>query len=56
MSLPRQVHLELLDTLPPDDPRAIQSRRDLRRINRLMATQTLLSKPLNNILRNSLVV
>ncbi len=29
----RIVQPELLDTLPPDDPRAIRSRRDLRRVN-----------------------
>ena len=32
----RQVLPELLDELPPDDPRAVHSRRDLRRINKLM--------------------
>jgi len=32
----RIVRPEILDTLPPADPRAIGSRRDLRRINRLM--------------------
>ncbi len=53
MSLPRQVHAELLDTLAPDDPRAIRSRSDLRRINRLMATHSLLGGPLDTILRGS---
>lgn len=33
----RQLVPERLDELPPDDPGAIGSRRDLRRINRLMA-------------------
>ena len=32
----RQLEPELLDVLPPDDPQAIHSRRDLRRINRAM--------------------
>jgi len=27
---------ELLDELPPDDPRAVHSRGDLRRVNKLM--------------------
>jgi hypothetical protein len=53
MSLPRQVHAELLDTLAPDDPRAIGSRSDLHRINRLMATQSLIRGPLDKILHGS---
>jgi hypothetical protein len=32
----RRVEPELLDTLSPDDPRAVHSRRDLRRINGMM--------------------
>lgn len=32
----RAVQPEILDELPPDDPRAIRSRRDLRKINALM--------------------
>ena len=32
----RAVQPEILDELPPDDPRAIQSRRDLRKINAFM--------------------
>jgi len=35
-SLARTVQPELLDSLPPDDPRAVRSRRDLRRINNWM--------------------
>jgi SAM-dependent methyltransferase len=38
MSLPRRVQPELLDTLDRDDPRARRSRRDLRHIQRAMAT------------------
>jgi len=36
MSLPRRLEPELLDQLPADDPRAIRSRRDLRRVNAWM--------------------
>jgi hypothetical protein len=39
---PRRVMPELLDDLPPDDPRAIRSRADLRRINWIMGAQSLL--------------
>ncbi|HXD50382.1 MAG TPA: hypothetical protein VN689_00730 [Burkholderiales bacterium] len=56
MSLPRQLQPELLDTLAPHDPRAVRSRRDLRRINRFMATASLLGAPLDGILRDSAVV
>jgi hypothetical protein len=35
-SVARAVHPEWLDSLPPDDPRAGRSRRDLRRINAWM--------------------
>ena len=38
----RIVQPELLDTLPPDDPRARQSRRDLQRINTVMRHHTFL--------------
>ncbi len=34
--LMRRVEAETLDHLREDDPRAIRSRRDLRRINRIM--------------------
>ncbi|MGD0026901.1 MAG: methyltransferase domain-containing protein [Xanthobacteraceae bacterium] len=37
MSLPRQLEAEWLDQLPADDPRAIRSRRDLRRVNACMS-------------------
>ena len=39
---PRRVIAELLDELPPDDPRALRSRRDLRLINRIMGHSALL--------------
>lgn len=35
---PRVVLPEILDSLPPDDPRAIRSRGDLRRINRIIGS------------------
>lgn len=38
----RVLQPELLDELPADDPRAIHSRRDLRRINALMANAALI--------------
>jgi len=49
----RQLRPELLDTLAPDDPRAMRSRRDLRRINRLMASASLLGAPLDRIVRDA---
>ena len=36
MSLPRQLEPEWLDQMPADDPRAIRTRRDLRRVNAYM--------------------
>ena len=36
MSLARIVEPELLDTLAPDDPRALRARRDLQRVNLVM--------------------
>jgi hypothetical protein len=45
-SWPRRVTPELLDELPTDDPRAIRSRADLRRINRVMGAQSLLVRAL----------
>lgn len=36
MSFPRRLEAELLDHLPADDPRAVRSRRDLRRVNAWM--------------------
>lgn len=51
MSAARVVEPELLESLPADDPRAVRSRRDLRRVNRLMAAASLLSDPLDALLR-----
>jgi hypothetical protein len=56
MILPRQLRPELLDTLAPDDPHAMRSRRDLRRINRLMATSSLIGATLDRIVRDAAVV
>lgn len=36
MSFPRRFEPELLDQLPADDPRAVRSRRDLKRVNAFM--------------------
>ncbi len=50
MTFARSVQPEWLDHLPAGDPRAIRSRSDLRRINRLMATTTLLGRALDPVL------
>ncbi|MFN0067656.1 MAG: hypothetical protein ACKVYV_08480 [Limisphaerales bacterium] len=42
--MPRLVQPELLDTLPPDDPEAVHSRRDLRRVNAWMGNARLLAR------------
>jgi hypothetical protein len=47
------VKPELLDSLPPDDPAAQRSRRDLRRVNSWMGNHTILIRALKNHLRNS---
>ena len=47
MSMARVVKPEWLDHLPADDPRAIRSRGDLRRINRLMSASRLLGEALD---------
>src|SRR5690606_611777 len=48
---PRVVLPEILDSLPPDDPRAIRSRGDLRRINRLMGSLGWLLRALDALVR-----
>lgn len=40
----RRVEAELLDELPPDDPQAIGSRRDLQRLNRMMGHAGILAR------------
>lgn len=42
----RIVEPELLDTLPPDDPRALRSRRDLRRVNAWMRNHAIMARAL----------
>ncbi len=53
MIMPRRVEPELLDALSADDPRAVRSRRDLRRINRLMRNQAVLGNALDDIVREA---
>lgn len=49
MTMPRTVHSETLDGLAENDPAAMHARRDLRRIHRLMATRTLLTRALRGL-------
>lgn len=49
----RVVESEWLDALAADEPRAIRSRADLRRINWLMATQTLLGRSLETLMQGA---
>ncbi|MEO5962945.1 MAG: hypothetical protein ABIP87_05865, partial [Thermomonas sp.] len=59
MKMPRVVEPEWLDHLPADDPRAIRSRGDLRRINRLMSATRLLVEALDPLMagrRNARIV
>ena len=46
MQLTRSVEPEWLDVLPADDPRARRSRRDLRRVNALMANAGIVAREL----------
>jgi len=50
MSLKRSVEPEMLDSLPPGDQRAMRSRGDLRRINRIMGTGSLIADALDGLL------
>jgi hypothetical protein len=54
MRLPRRVEPEMLDLLPKADPRAIRSRQDLRRINRVMATRSILCRGIDAATRGRL--
>jgi len=47
LSFPRIVEPELLDALPPDDPLAVGSRRDLRRINSWMGNAHAMARALD---------
>lgn len=49
----RIVQSEILDRLSPDDPRAIRSRQDLRRINRLMGNHHLMADALQKTFYNN---
>src|SRR5271170_1534873 len=44
----RIVQPEILDTLPPEDPRALRSRRDLRRVNSWMRNHSVMADALKN--------
>jgi hypothetical protein len=48
MNLPRRVQPETLDQLAESDPRAVRSRADLRRINRVMGTRTIMLRALRH--------
>ena len=47
---PRTVRPEILDELPPTDARAIRSRRDLQRVNRVMGSCGILSRAVQHAL------
>jgi len=49
MNIARTIEPEWLDELPPGDPRAMRSRRDLRRINALMKNSTLVARELRRV-------
>jgi hypothetical protein len=49
----RRLQAELLDELPADDPRAVGSRRDLRRINALMGNARLMARAVRGAARQS---
>lgn len=46
VNIPRRVEPEWLDVLAPSDPRAVRSRRDLRRVNALMGNAAIVAKRL----------
>lgn len=49
--MPRTIQPELLDTLPPENPDALHSRRDLRVINRFMGNHRWLQRALKKNVR-----
>jgi len=53
-SMKRVVQPELLDALAADDPRAIHSRRDLRRLNACMGNAAIAARALRSIFPDSL--
>lgn len=50
---PRTVRPEILDQLPPTDARAIRSRRDLQRVNRVMGSCAILSRAVRHALASA---
>jgi hypothetical protein len=52
--LPRRVEPELLDELPADDPSAVKSRSDLRRVNRLMGNALMLTHALDHVVQEKM--
>ena len=44
MTFPRRLETELLDVLPADDPAAVRSRRDLRRLNEVMLHPAIMAR------------
>jgi hypothetical protein len=53
MTFPRRLETELLDVLPADDPAAVRSRRDLRRLNEVMRHPAIMAR---RMLRHSVDV
>jgi len=49
----RTVRPEILDELPPADARAIRSRRDLQRVNRVLASCSILSRAVHHALASA---
>ena len=49
----RKLSPEILDELPPADPRAIRSRRDLQRVNRVMGSCGILSRAIRRALASA---
>ena len=47
--LPRVLEPETLDLLAPGDPAAVRSRRDLRRVNRVMGARAILGRALDRV-------
>lgn len=53
MPISRIVEAEMLDLLPKEHPQAIRSRQDLRRINRVMAARSILSRGIDAATRGT---
>ncbi|WP_310386548.1 methyltransferase domain-containing protein [Roseateles sp.] len=50
MTMPRRVAAETLDHLPPADPAAMRSRRDLVRVHRVMGTRAIVTRGWQDLL------